>query len=240
MLQNPSLPPSLVHSRHLSGDAGSAPVRPSTQKLLSTLEAQEGILSLNKLFTTRVRSTPNSVVVAFPRASSSAATFEYDEITYRQLDALVSQAARGYADTLSPRQVGQPLLTVGLLAESGFDYVVTELALARLGHCVLLLSPNNSVPAISNLLQVTKAVHLLHSPRYASVAAECVKGVPSTVTLQEWISARSTDTHSGDQSPQSTLTQSQESEETAFIVHSSGSTGFPKPIPITCVCPDCL
>lgn len=234
MLQNPphlaSVQPHLTSTTVLRSPRPALPTSSLRAKSLSTQE--EPILSLNRLFDLRVRSQPDEVVVAFPRVHPSRA-YEYDQITYRQLDALVGQAAVAYSERLPPRRQGQPLLTVGLLAESGFDYVVTELALARLGHCVLLLSPNNSAPAIASLLQTTKAAHLLHSELYTEAALDSVKDITPAVLVQPWVPIRETGSSLADPSPRSALSQAQESLEPAFIVHSSGSTGFPKPIWIT-------
>lgn len=114
--------------------------------------------------------------------------------------------------------------------------LITELALSRLGLAVLMVSINNPPPAIAHLLKATNSTHLLVGPAYEQVGAETLalgqnEGVklvqladPSVHSAKAQLSVRP-------YTPP--LSAAEESKQIAFIVHSSGSTGFPKPIYIT-------
>ena len=73
-----------------------------------------------------------------------ASITQYTKYTYKELDVAASILATHYVDSglLEGRARGDNTsrLVVGFLCQSGFDYVVNELALSRLGYCILLLS----------------------------------------------------------------------------------------------------
>jgi len=121
------------------------------------------------------------------------------------------------------------------------DETLLEIALAKLGLTALLLSINNSTPAVVHLCRLTKSSHLIYGPRYESVAKE----VQETLTKEGYeirIIAEKRFPLWGEGGISSSppippyparLKPDQESKRTAVILHSSGSTGFPKPIYIT-------
>jgi acyl-coenzyme A synthetase/AMP-(fatty) acid ligase len=120
-----------------------------------------------------------------------------------------------------------------LLGPSGFEYFITALALTKLGHTVLFLSTRISIPAYVSLLQATGAQHIVVGGSFREtiglvkrslselnvhdIAGKCVWESPSP--------SANSDLHF---SPQ--LDLNLESSKVAWIIHSSGSTGLPKPI----------
>lgn len=99
---------------------------------------QPQFVSVNELLDYRIRSQPNAVALCFGRIGTdghdAAKTIAFDKVTYAQLDRYVCAAARHYAHQpgLAPRRIGAKVKTIGLLARSGLEYVVTEMALCRL------------------------------------------------------------------------------------------------------------
>ncbi|GAC98282.1 NRPS-like enzyme [Pseudozyma hubeiensis SY62] len=196
--------------------------------------------SLNALFADRVKNMPNKTFLAFPKAgaTNNPSAFAYDEYTFGQVDDMVSHLAASYAVALPPRRVNQPSIAVGLFASSGFDYIVHSLALFRLGHVVVYLSTNNSTAALAHLVKVTSITTLL----YSFDKAEAISALKpmleeqglASVDLVRWTSVSealklSLATTMDSRRYTTELSYDQESLEDAFVIHSSGSTGFPKP-----------
>ncbi|KAG8213592.1 L-aminoadipate-semialdehyde dehydrogenase [Butyriboletus roseoflavus] len=194
------------------------------------------ILSLNQLIADRVRDHPNLQILGIPDKN-----FNYTKYTTTELDAAASLLANHLRDTgaLPGRAKGDATsrLTVGLLGVSNIDYVVTELALYRMGYCVLFLSPNNSPPAIAHLLTVTNASHIIVQDAMHSSATAALAHLPdpSSVSIihqpsSEVFSPDARATHPDKTHWDPPLSPDVEFLLPVTIIHSSGSTGFPKPI----------
>ena len=106
------------------------------------------------------------------------------------------------------------------------------MALSKLGHTVLFLSTRISIAAYNSLLQATGAKHLLVSSAFKDVAGE-VKNSSEGVEVLEISSSDVFDFPILD-NPDTCMSQHLRSDiETkrhTWIIHSSGSTGLPKPI----------
>lgn len=200
--------------------------------------------SLNALFANRVKTMTNSVFLCVPSKDplSTSSNFAYNEYTFEQFDEVVNKACRMYAALLPPRRRGDPAQVVALFASSGFDYAVSALAICRLGHTVAFLSTNNSCPALAHLIKATAAQCVLYGAEQAAKIPELkallLEQGQTAVQLSQWItvaeaSEASPSGEPEDSAPSSALSYAEESSEIAFIVHSSGSTGFPKPILIS-------
>jgi acyl-coenzyme A synthetase/AMP-(fatty) acid ligase len=114
-----------------------------------------------------------------------------------------------------------------------------------IGFQPLLMSPRNSAPAIINMMQKTSCHRLLTTETLlASLLSDLKKELaalpePFEVTLQEapWINEiyphlgaeRDTDAFT----PYPASARRPALGDVMLYLHSSGSTGFPKPIPIT-------
>jgi acyl-coenzyme A synthetase/AMP-(fatty) acid ligase len=139
-------------------------------------------------------------------------------------------------DETPPEQV------IAVLTSTAVDETLLEIALAKLGLCALLLSINNSVAAVAHLCKQTKATHLIYGPKYETVAREAqtlMKGEGIEIGLVAekrfplWGSGGIRDLKVSIPSVPARLTPEQEAKRTCVILHSSGSTGFPKPVFIT-------
>jgi acyl-CoA synthetase (AMP-forming)/AMP-acid ligase II len=67
---------------------------------------------------------------------------------------------------------------VAILGPRNFDYIITILALTKLGHTVQFLSTRISQLAVESLIDTTGATHLLADPRYLPLAAQVQTSVP--------------------------------------------------------------
>jgi acyl-CoA synthetase (AMP-forming)/AMP-acid ligase II len=97
----------------------------------------------------------------------------------RQLDVFAYRVARHY-QTLIPTRASSAVkpTTVALLGPSNFDYLVSMLALTKLGHTVLFLSTRISRVAIESLVETTGATYLLADSKFVQVATEVQADLP--------------------------------------------------------------
>ncbi|KAJ8588016.1 acetyl-CoA synthetase-like protein, partial [Rhizopogon salebrosus TDB-379] len=194
------------------------------------------IHSFNQLIAERTREYPDIEILGIPDKN-----FNYIKYTFAELDASASLLAHYLRDNelLNGRSKGDTTskMTVGLLGVSNISYVVTEMALYRMGYCVLFLSPNNSPPAIAHLLTVTNAAHMIVQDVLlpSATAALAHLSDPSSVTIINQPSPEVFSSASRSLYPEKTrwdpvLDWKDEFLLPVTVIHSSGSTGFPKPI----------
>lgn len=116
---------------------------------------------------------------------------------------------------------------VALLAPSNLDYIVTIFALMRKRCTALLLSNRLATEAYLNLLEKTNCHDIIVSKSMIDVARGIAKTRPMNVVV-----IASQEDYDLPSEPEEDLPPEPKSisERTAFIIHSSGSTGLPKPI----------
>jgi acyl-coenzyme A synthetase/AMP-(fatty) acid ligase len=117
---------------------------------------------------------------------------------------------------------------VALLGPSNFDYVIGKLALSRMGFAVLLLSTRLPTEAYISLLQKTECTKIVTIDKFAAT----ISGIQETYSLQAFpLSDATVYTRRSFSEPFQRQTELIDEEKCiSFIVHSSGSTGLPKPI----------
>ncbi|EMD32274.1 hypothetical protein CERSUDRAFT_162022 [Gelatoporia subvermispora B] len=135
-----------------------------------------------------------------------------------------------------------PAQTVAVLTSGVIDLILLELALVKLGLSPLLLSTNNSVPAIAHLCKATNTTHLVYGSKFSAEAAEAQKtladqgydlGIVEEMQFPLWgpNGPRDIDAQVCPYPPR--LSPEQEQDRAVVILHSSGSTGFPKTVAVT-------
>jgi acyl-CoA synthetase (AMP-forming)/AMP-acid ligase II len=118
---------------------------------------------------------------------------------------------------------------VALLAPSNLDYVATIFALSRLGFAVLLLSNRLATEAYVSLLQKTKCNRIISSDNQTKAVA----AIQFEMKLFQYPVLKQSDY---DIKPAlfprfpKAVSGPSAISQIAFIIHSSGSTGLPKPI----------
>jgi hypothetical protein len=112
------------------------------------------LLTINGLLRSRTKTHPDLKVLGIPNRQLKFTLYSFQEIDVRRARAISARGgstdtpfhlqtaatllARHYATAgLPARNVGdtETKLTVAFLAPSGFDYVIHEAALSRLGYC---------------------------------------------------------------------------------------------------------
>lgn len=116
---------------------------------------------------------------------------------------------------------------VGLLGSSDFEYLVTLLAVSRLGHTVLLLSTRIAEDAYVSLIENTKASFLIAYPGFRKVAKNATQ---RTGAVLQPVLSREDYIHTTERLPEAQFDGPTENKHITWIIHSSGSTGHPKPI----------
>jgi thioester reductase-like protein len=123
---------------------------------------------------------------------------------------------------------------VATLVGSSFEAVVTLFALNRLGYAILFLSTRLTAPAYSRLMDMANCNQIINTKQYEQIVTEICAQRPgcssfSLLQREDWFNrpARLPRYQRPNVDP------SREGKKIAWILHSSGSTGFPKPIFLT-------
>jgi acyl-CoA synthetase (AMP-forming)/AMP-acid ligase II len=120
------------------------------------------------------------------------------------------------------------LEVIAFIGSQDFRYWALELASIKAGHPLLLPSPRNALPNTVSLLEVTDCKVLFYSGPLEEQAVALSKLVKNLAiiripTLQEMLDGNT-------ENYPYTKTWDEAKDDVAMIVHTSGSTGAPKPI----------
>jgi acyl-CoA synthetase (AMP-forming)/AMP-acid ligase II len=185
-------------------------------------------LTIDELIRQRAKAEPNKPIVSYPSSG-----IDYVDYTYRQLDVFAARLAQRYKAMIPQRSSSSDAeIVVGLLGPSNFEYFVSILALTKLGHTVLFLSTRISKDAYASLLQATGARHILIDESFRQTVEQVKEGFPSlqvhTITEKTFdYPLKDDELHTRFDKH---LEPEIESKKVSWIIHSSGSTGIPKPI----------
>ncbi|KAJ7880350.1 L-aminoadipate-semialdehyde dehydrogenase [Mycena olivaceomarginata] len=190
--------------------------------------------SLTQLLAIRAHEQPDypAVHTGIPEEDNSVVL---RTLTYSQVQKTVDRLAWHYSALELP-----PPRVIAVFTTSAIDESFLELALAKLGLAALLLSVNNSVPAVAHLCKLTNSTHLIYSEKFTKEAQEAqaiLKSQDYDLTLvpdKRFPLWGEGGVESAKVNPfPAILTPEQEKDRPAVILHSSGSTGFPKPVFVT-------
>ncbi|KAF8190422.1 hypothetical protein K438DRAFT_1971284 [Mycena galopus ATCC 62051] len=166
-------------------------------------------------------------------------------LTYSQVQKVVVDRLAWHYSTLGLTPKAQPgglppPRVIAVFTTSAIDESFLELALAKLGLAALLLSVNNSVPAVAHLCKLTNSTHLIYSEKFTKEAHEAQTILKSQdydlilVPDKRFPLWGKGGVESAKVEPfPVVLTPEQETDRPAVILHSSGSTGFSKPVFVT-------
>ncbi|OJJ47320.1 hypothetical protein ASPZODRAFT_166529 [Penicilliopsis zonata CBS 506.65] len=160
-------------------------------------------------------------ILAYPTSSQDVT---YDYYTGQDLDRLVDQTNNG--------------TIVALLTVSDFSMVLTFFALSRLGYTVMMLSPRLSASACVSLLDAAGCDSLLYgaTPSIRSIMGEIVKlKLVSCRSMLQPLASFSEDSDEESMETRVIVLHRRhrldiQKTKIALILHSSGSTGNPKPL----------
>ncbi len=213
------------------------PLITDSESLLAPFKGRE---SLNALIDTLIDMMGDEICISYIK---SAEPFEWQHVTAAQLDSCIRAATAYYAQYIPVRRKDDPCRHISLFTESSFDHLVTQMALMRLGYGVVLISPNNSVPAVVHLVKATASQTLVFGPNKAAeadkVKAELKQSQHDSLadldliglfSVEQMIAAGRLPPATNQKDPfRSDVSYEQEAQHPSLTMHSSGSTGFPKP-----------
>ncbi|GBE77228.1 putative three-domain protein [Sparassis crispa] len=198
-------------------------------------------LSLTELIAIRARDQPTDVAfyTGIDEPGSPLRSLTYSQVQ-RGVDRLCTYYAALNLVPPSAAEGSRPQRSIAVFTSTAIDESLLEIALAKLTLAPLLLSVNNSVPAVAHLCKLTKATHLIYGSKFPAEAKEAQRILAEEGYPLEIIAERrfplwgpgGVDEANIKPYP-AVLTPQEEYKRTAVILHSSGSTGFPKPVFIT-------
>lgn len=207
----------------LKVDADDAMPAPQTQAMTVDVESNDDDSSLrtvDSLIRRRARLHPHDHVISYPSSG-----IDFVDYSMQQLDVFAWRVAKHYESRLPVRySSAEKPAVVAILGPSNLEYLITKLALSKLGHTVLLLSTRIPQPAVESLMSVTGASTLLSEARYLELAGDIHKSMPSVQVFE--IAGRNVFEFPvkvrGDTRLDSKLDPEVEKDNIAFIIHSSG------------------
>ncbi len=188
---------------------------------MATSTTQEA-RTLDELLRQRAATIPDVPIAAYP---TSAQPDSYEAHTARQLDQYATRAAHQYQKVFGNRARNAPEHVVALFALSDLDYLVAQFALGRLGFTVLLLSTRLSPEAVASLLEKTNCSDIVYSQAFQAKidGVAVLRPLRSTLICSDYRSGPISEIELD-------LDLDFETNTSCNILHSSGSTGLPKPI----------
>ncbi|KAI1773586.1 acetyl-CoA synthetase-like protein [Hypoxylon cercidicola] len=183
---------------------------------------------IDDLIRVRGRDEDQVPILGYPKHDHDAAEYEY--FTGRDLDRMVDEACRVLMRAgleVNSRK------TVALFAPSDLSFVITFFALFRLGCKVLTISIRLNQPACIHLLERANCDAMMYGTtvRINSTMAEIKQARPDLVFIKMPV-REDFDLPGGATEPFQRPIPDKEAEHTqmALMMHSSGSTGYPKPL----------
>ncbi|KAK8002060.1 NRPS-like enzyme [Apiospora marii] len=185
--------------------------------------------TIDDLIRVRAQDEVQCPILGYPKYDDKPTDYEY--FTGKELDRMVDETChllvRAGLETNSPK-------TVALFAQSDLSYVVTLFALSRLGCETLIMSIRLGEPACLNLLATAECDTVLYgsTARIASTVADLKKANANLHFLPVPVRADFDKPDQPSQAPFVRPIADREAEHVrvSMVMHSSGSTGLPKPL----------
>ncbi|KAF3916714.1 hypothetical protein ABW20_dc0106499 [Dactylellina cionopaga] len=185
------------------------------------------IWTFDQLLRQRAIDEDQTPILAFPKTRQGIA--DYELITSACLNRFVDGAAKCLIRKGFPAVDEE--VVIGVCAPTHLDYLVTIFALIRLGYTAFQLSPRLAPSAMRELLALVQ--HRRHALLYAPDHKSFKLGALGDLELQPIVMRGEYDNSQHGETPEFRLEgidHAKEHHRRCLILHSSGSTGLPKPI----------
>ncbi|RAH43033.1 NRPS-like enzyme [Aspergillus brunneoviolaceus CBS 621.78] len=186
---------------------------------------------LTQLVDQQAKSQPDRLYCVHP--TSQDAECEWRPITYQHLSYAVDRVAWWIEEKLQ----GKERQVLAYIGTNDLRYCAFALACMKTGHVGLLLSTRNSQPAFRHLISETRCSVLVDGSERAQFQKiiDEVDDNCSDLGLERWQMAPFWDIFAPSPVPEYPHQESYDDVEDylTLIIHSSGTTGMPKPITLT-------
>ncbi|KAF9567997.1 acetyl-CoA synthetase-like protein [Agrocybe pediades] len=173
----------------------------------------------------RARNDAQRVCISYPAPGTS----KYIDITFEDFGRAVNNAAWEFNEKIGARRSSsEPTKVVGILARSGAAYMVSIYALHKIGIAPLLISPRNSREAIVNLLRLTNSSAVI-TDSFNKAEAEACAAELGSIPVHDIAPLPTQGAPVSEPFPYD-LKWDEECDKPFIILHTSGSTGLPKPV----------
>ncbi|CAF0799195.1 unnamed protein product [Adineta steineri] len=186
--------------------------------LLANLPAK----SIPEFLEYQAQNRPNKTYLLYPDLTSDP--LRYASATFAQVNDIANHLANKYAKHIDISSNSQKPIVVGLLANTSVNYLLTFYGLVKLGVVVFTLSIRNSKAALEHLIKTTGVSYLVIEPGQIQIELDGLKLIP--LENIDW-------NKNYNSSQPINRTEKGSLEDSQLILHSSGSTAFPKPIHFT-------
>ncbi|KAL8734217.1 MAG: hypothetical protein Q9166_001703 [cf. Caloplaca sp. 2 TL-2023] len=181
---------------------------------------------IDDLFKARAKDKVQRPLVAFPKSERGVSDFEY--FTGRDLDRFVEHTAKHYLEV--GLKIGE-YARVALLGPTNLEWFATLFGLLRAGLAVVTLSARISAQAIVNLMSEAQCDTIIHADTsHLLRVVDQVKDQGSFETVPILPRIGFDRPLTSDPPIIRDIDKAKEAERLIIIMHSSGSTGLPKPI----------
>lgn len=190
--------------------------------------------TLNDVLETRALTHPDRPLISYPKNETDLVNYtgaELDQLTQR-VAVRAAQALRGLGLKHDER-LDQRRLVVAIVGISSFEYYLTFLSLQRLGITTVFISPRLADPGYIHLLKETGChIAIASGPSFTTLERLKNSGsLPESFTLLPMIDAQFLHEEC-DNIDTSDFRPLCFDPAPGFIIHSGGTTGLPKPVPL--------
>lgn len=212
------------------------PLPPKTQALSSVSfrpPPLDGSLTITEMLAWQAKNSPNHDFIVYTRDDGTKGSVKFTDI----VDAMY-RGSRIIRERVNWQGKPKPYI-IGILSSSEIiSYFSTVMGIVHTGCSVVIISPRNSPLAIANLIKDSKAEHLLISqePSVVELAKNSLQILSNDWNLTISTSSMLTypDLFPEARLPCEDITDiKRDLHDVAIVIHSSGSTSFPKLIPWT-------
>ncbi|KAK2597269.1 hypothetical protein N8I77_013129 [Diaporthe amygdali] len=190
--------------------------------------------TLNDVLETRALTHPDRPLISYPKNETDLVDYtgtELDQLT-RRVAVLAAQALGGLGLNHDDR-LDQRKLVVAIVGISSFEYYLTFLSLQRLGITTVFISPRLADSGYIHLLKETRCdIAIASGSSYTTLERLQNNGsLPESFTLLPMINAQVL-SEQCDTIDTSNFKPLCFDRAPGFIIHSGGTTGLPKPVPL--------